>query len=338
MNTNVSISTKSSGGGGGKSIYLKQREKIGVEQNIHLLVDNKFLPDLKVLSPVEKKERLQLQKNLHIYKKRLESAIQKDKPKVIANNQKKIDEIQAKLDQPIRKGSEKRIIDMTVSLVNVEKLTEDQEEWFDDVAKKFYEEEFGDLHMVTMASHYDQSMPHTHGLMQLREHHESWEQYLLDKYDTNDASEAYSIIQHRWHSHLKSYDLELDDLKKGFRYVPLGQYKAYGNWHRKDIQTESEPLAALSDFDDEITERMKTLGEFSQEEFWEYAKAQEDEPDLTVKAFLEQKTDKSSSETEKTLKSHFQQFKTVRLKTRLSVDEEVTDGSKTKPSKGRRSR
>jgi len=329
MNGNVSISTKSSGGGA-KSIYLKQREKIGVEQNIHLLVDNKFLPDLKVLSPVEKKERVQLQKNLHIYKKRLASAIEKDKPKVIANNQKKIDEIQAKLDEPIRKGSEKRIIDMTVSLVNVEKLTEDQEEWFDDIAKKFYEQEFGDLHMVTMASHYDQSTPHTHGLMQLREHHESWEQYLLDKYDTNDASEAYSIIQHRWHSHLKSYDLELDDLKKGFRYVPLGQYKAYGNRYRKDTQvstgtspTKSEPLAALSDFDDEITERMKTLGELSQEEFWEYAKAQEDEPDLSVKAFLEQKTEKSSTETEKTLKSHSQQ------------DAEST---KTKPSKVRRNR
>ena len=332
MNGNVSISTKSSGGGGGKSIYLKQREKIGVEQNIHLLVDNKFLEDLKVLSPVEKKERVQLQKNLHIYKKRLESAIEKDKPKVIANNQKKIDEIQAKLDTPIRKGSEKRIIDMTVSLVNVEKLTEDQEEWFDDVVKKFYEKEFGDLHMVTMASHYDQSMPHTHGLMQLREHHESWEQYLLDKYDTSDASEAYSIIQHRWHSHLKSYDLELDDLKKGQRYVPIGQYKAYGNRYRKDIQTESEPLAAHSN---EMSYEER-IGALSTELLWEFHDAQLADTELTLEAFLEQKAGKSSSKTEKTLKSHSQQSEADTLETRLSVEEEVAESSKTKPSKVRR--
>jgi len=235
MNTNVSISTKSSGGGGGKSMYVKIREKQGVEARVNILVDNEFLPDLKVLSPVEKKERVQLQKNLHIYKKRLEVAIEKDKPKVIANNQKKIDEIQAKLDEPIRKGSEKRIIDMTVSLVNsmdAKEFTPEQQNFFDALAKKFYEEEFSDLHIVTIASHYDQNSPHTHGIMQLQPHHESWEQYLLDKYDTKDASEAYSIIQHRWHDYAESYNLEVDELKKGRLYVPIGQYKAYGNRHR----------------------------------------------------------------------------------------------------------
>jgi len=273
MNGNVSISTRSSGGAGGKSEYLKQREKIGVEQNIHLLVENNFLPDLKVLSPVEKKERVQLQKNLHIYKKRLEVAIEKDKPKVIANNQKKIDEIQAKLDEPIRKGSEKRIIDMTVSLVNVQKLTEEQEVWFDDVAKKFYEEEFSDLHMVTMASHYDQNSPHTHGLMQLYEHHESWEQYLLDKYDTEDASEAYSIIQHRWHSHLKSYNLDLNELKKGRRYVTIGQYKADGNKFKPKEQSFDEKYGDDLKVDEEhknlFEELANELEELNDNSFWD---------------------------------------------------------------------
>ena len=177
-------------------------------------------------------------------------------------------------------------------------------------------------------------MPHTHGLMQLREHHESWEQYLLDKYDTSDASEAYSIIQHRWHSHLKSYDLELDDLKKGQRYVPIGQYKAYGNRYRKDIQTESEPLAAHS-YEMSYEER---IGALSTELLWEFHDAQLADTELTLEAFLEKKTGKSSSETEKTLKSHSQQSEADTLETRLSVEEEVTESSKTKASKVRRRR
>ena len=331
--------------------YNRTRTKSGVKKQIKVIINNGFLDETR-LDDAGKKERLQLQKNLHIYKKRLEVAIEKNKPKVISNNQKKIDEIQAKLDEPFIKGNKKEVLSFTLSLVNENTKftkTENFQKAFDVIVKKFMQEEFGDLHTVSLATHYDQNSPHAHAILQVP-HGESWKNFLKEKYQVDDTREAYSIINHKFHDVINEYlpdDAKLNDLQprdERLAYIPIGKLKARTAkgekvWvGRQGVQTESEPLAAHSDFNEQTMEYMNTLGELSEEEFWEYAEAQEDEPDLTVKAFLEQKTDKSSSETEKTLKSHSQQSEADTLESRQSVEEKVAGSGKSKPSKTKKAR
>ena len=327
--------------------YNRTRTKSGVKKQIKVIINNGFLDETR-LDDAGKKERLQLQKNLHIYKKRLESAIEKDKPKVIANNQKKIDEIQAKLDEPFIKGNKKEVLSFTLSLVNENtKITKSKnfQKVFDVNVKKFMQEEFGDLHTVSLVTHYDQNSPHAHAILQVP-HGESWKNFLKEKYQVDDTREAYSIINHKFHDVINQDlpdDAKLNDLQprdERLAYIPIGKLKARTAkgekvWvGRQGVQTESEPLAAHSK-EMSYAERLDAL---PREVFWEFHDAQLEDTKLTLKAFLEKKTGKSSSETEKTLKSHSRQSQANKLETRQSVEEKVAGSSKSKPSKTRKNR
>lgn len=317
----------------GKDAYNRTRVKSGVTKQVRVIINNGFL-DEKRLDDGGKKERLQLQKNLHIYKKRLESAIEKDKPKVIANNQKKIDEIQAKLDKPFIKGNKKEILSFTISLVNENtKITKSKnfQKVFDANVKKFMQDEFGDLHTVSLATHYDQNSPHAHAILQVP-HGESWKHFLKEKYQVDDTREAYSIINHKFHDVINQHlpdDAKLNDLQprdERLAYIPIGKLKARtAKGEKVWVGRQGKEMS--------YEERLDAL---PREVFWEFHEAQLEDTELTLEAFLEKKTGKSSSETEKTLKTHSQQSEANKLETRQSVEEEVTESSKTKPSKVRR--
>jgi len=282
--------------------YNRTRTKSGVKRQIKVITNNGFLDENR-LDDAGKKERLQLQKNLHIYKKRLNLAIEKNKPKVIANNQKKIDEIQGKLDTPFIKSNKKEILSFTLSLVNENiKITKSKkfQDVFDANVKKFMKEEFGELHTVSLATHYDQNSPHAHAILQVP-HGESWKNFLKEKYQVDDTREAYSIINHKFH-----------DLING---------NLPDNAKLNDLQPRNKRLAYMS------IGKLKALTAKG-------VKAWVGRQGIGQNEVKDQNTDKSSLKEEKTLKSHSQQFKAVRRKTRLS-DEEST---KTKPSKRRRRR
>jgi division protein CdvB (Snf7/Vps24/ESCRT-III family) len=57
------------------------------------------MPPLETLSLEEKKEIKSLQTKISTYSKRLEKAIEENKPKSIATNQKNIEEAQKKLEK-----------------------------------------------------------------------------------------------------------------------------------------------------------------------------------------------------------------------------------------------
>jgi hypothetical protein len=312
--------------------YNRTRTKSGVTKQVRVIINNGFL-DEKRLDDGGKKERLQLQKNLHIYKKRLESAIEKDKPKVIANNQKKIDEIQAKLDEPFIKGNKKEILSFTISLVNEDtKITKSKnfQKVFDSNVKKFMQEEFGDLHTVSLATHYDQNSPHAHAILQVP-HGESWKNFLKEKYQVKDTREAYSIINHKFHDVINEHlpdDAKLNNLQprdERLAYIPIGKLKARTAkgekvWvGRQGVQTESEPLAEHSN-EMSYEERLDAL---PTELLWEFYDAQLEDTELILEAFLEKKRGKSLSVTEKTLKSHFK---------------DDLESTESKPSKTRKNR
>lgn len=233
MNTNVRILTHQSGGKvGAKNAYIKGRQKGDDPSKIDVLIDNGFL-DEKRLSDDAKKERKSLQKKLSVYRKRLEKAIEEQKPKVIANNQKRIEEIQRKLDQPFVKSNKKEILDMTFILTNAGKQWQNNEafrESYNRYIEAFIKREFGDLHIVTVASHYDQASPHTHALLQVP-NDTSWSKYLREKYQVEDTRDAYRAIQAKFHDSIEqALNRPLDPLQSGRRYVGLGEFKEKGNF------------------------------------------------------------------------------------------------------------
>ena len=317
MNTIVQIITRTLGAStGAKNKYITDRQKSGTTQDIIVIVDNGFDTSKARLSEPQKKERVQLQKDLHIYKKRVEVATEKGKTKVAKNNQIKVDKIDKKLAKPFTKDNEKEVIDITLSLTNYIKakdMSENGKDAFNKMVHDFIKSEFADFHIATIASHFDQKSPHTHALIQTQD--QTWSDFCREKYGVENTREAYRQINHRWHDHVTKYlpeDMELDTLKKGRKYVSFMEYREHGNYWRKrdeviDDTTESEPLAALSDFSDETNDYMATLQKLSQEEFWEYNEALQGNAELTVNEFLREKTDKSSPEEEKELKSHSQQ-------------------------------
>jgi hypothetical protein len=236
MNSNVRILTHQSGGKvGAKNAYIKGRQKGDDPSKIDVLIDNGFL-DEKRLSDDAKKERKSLQKKLPVYRKRLESAIEEQKPKVIANSQKKIVEIQAKLNQPFVKSNKKEIIDMTFILTNAGKQWQSHKPFrksFNRYIEAYIKREFEDLHIVTVASHFDQASPHTHALLQVP-NDTSWSKYLREKYQVEDTRDAYRAIQAKFHDSIEqALNRPLDPLQSGRRYVGLGEYKAKGNFEVK---------------------------------------------------------------------------------------------------------
>ena len=251
MNTNVRILTHQSGGKvGAKNAYIKGRQKGDDPSKIDVLIDNGFL-DEKRLSDDAKKERKSLQKKLSVYRKRLEKAIEEQKPKVIASNQKKIEEIQRKLDQPFVKSNKKEILDMTFILTNVGKQWQNNEafrESYNRYIEAFIKREFGDLHIVTVASHYDQASPHTHALLQVP-NDTSWSKYLREKYQVEDTRDAYRAIQAKFHDSIEqALNRPLDPLQSGRRYVGLGEFKEKGNFEvRLKEQSGSTKTAKKAD-------------------------------------------------------------------------------------------
>ena len=315
MNTIVRIITMTTGDTASSTDkYNRTRTKSGVKRQIKVIINNGFLDENR-LDDAGKKERLQLQKNLHIYKKRLEVAIEKDKPKVIANNQKKIDEIQAKLDEPFIKSNKKEVLSFTLSLVNENtKITKSKnfQDIFDANVKKFMQDEFGDLHTVSLATHYDQNSPHAHAILQVP-HGESWKNFLKEKYQVDDTREAYSIINHKFHDVINQHlpdNAKLDDLQprdERLAYMSIGKLKALTakgvkvwvgkqgigqNEPEEEITAESTPKAEkelkshsqqdktdglesrLSDeFSESTEEYIQSLAKLSTEELWELHQA-----------------------------------------------------------------
>jgi hypothetical protein len=334
MNTNVRIVTHSSNGkAGGKNNYIKGRDKGHGTDEIHVLIDNGFSGDRVRLTAEQKKERRQMQKNLSIYKKRMSQAQDKGKDHIAEKNRKKIEEIQAKLDQPFVKDHEKEIIDLTLTLVNgkqAKDLTPEHKEAYNKIVKEFVAKEFKDLHTVTLATHYDQRSPHAHILMQCTGL--AWSSYLRDRYGVEDTRDAYSQIQHDFHDFVESrIKGKLDELKQGQQYVGLGEFKKHGNYevrgkeplesadiapskvsppHHLEEMDQVMPLAAP---DQQVNEEKiySTIEELIADnqhlDYWELNKLADKWLKMEENKLETEKEGNDSSEEEKTLKIDSQQ-------------------------------
>jgi len=242
VNTNVKIKTLSNSQVLAKQQYIFSRLKSG-KKDISIIVDNHINTQFE-LSAEQKKERIQLQKNLHIYAKRLEKAIQENKEKSILTNQKKVDETKkalAKTDSRANKTSKKKFIEITLSLTNAENWkTRLDKKYFEKITQDFVTSTFSDLNISSIAAHYDQSSPHLHILIDVGEN-ETWSNFCRTKYKVANTREAYSKINNSYHDYIKNY-LNLDEMQKGIQYCSLKKLKSRTDptWLFNNIQTRKD--------------------------------------------------------------------------------------------------
>lgn len=223
------------------------------EANIEVLVNNSTFretpkKEIKKLDADEKKERVQLQKNLHIYKKRLSKAIEENKQKSIQTNQNKINEIEFKLNQrETRKHREKKeFVELKFTLPGIRTNDKNFNRLFSEVQTKYINKYFGDLKLITNAIHLDQHSLHSHAIFRLPDN-VSLNDYLgkkfniekinNNKYYTYEQREKiYQQQAREWHSFAKKHlEIDFKDLKYGERYVPINKYKEMTEFNqRKD--------------------------------------------------------------------------------------------------------
>lgn len=242
LNTSVKIKTFSNSQILAKQQYITSRKKFG-ENEISIIFDNNINVQIE-LSAEQKKERLQLQKNLHIYKKRYEEAREKNKEKSMITNLLKIDDINNQLSKTSSRANrtnKKEFVEFTLSLTNFDnwKNKLDRQK-FEKIVNDFMNEKFKDIEKVSGAAHYDQHSPHIHFLFKM-DYITSWSEYLREKYQVKDTREAYSRINHEFHSYM-NMQFELNQMQKGNKYASLKEYKNYGNRHRRNIGNKGNKL------------------------------------------------------------------------------------------------
>lgn len=237
MNTAVKIKSCSRASASGKNSYNLERQK-NQEKDILVLEENE-MPPLETLSLEEKKEIKSLQTKISTYSKRLEKAIEENKPKSIATNQKNIEEAQKKLEKFEKRPDqrEKKFTEFTIALTN-----SDQQSYEKDWSKQsleYVKKRFPDLQIISAVEHRDQHSPHMHILLYSKD--EPITQVLARSTGQKDTSresmkEAYSTIAHDFHSFANKNIAvkELETLQKGRNYVSLGQYKAKGNYEAQN--------------------------------------------------------------------------------------------------------
>lgn len=237
MNTAVKIKSCSRASAGSTNGYILERQK-NQEKDILVLEKNE-MPPLETLSLEEKKEIKSLQTKISTYTKRLDKAIEENKPKSIATNQKNIEEAQKKLEKFEKRPDqrEKKFTEFTIALTN-----SDQESYKKEWSKEsleYVKKRFPDLQIISAVEHRDQHSPHMHILLYSKD--EPITQVLARSTGQKDTSresmkEAYSTIAHDFHSFANKNiaTKELDTLQKGRNYVSLGQFKEKGNYEAQN--------------------------------------------------------------------------------------------------------
>ncbi len=242
MNTSVKIKTFSNSQILAKQQYITSRKKYG-ENEISIIFNNNINVQIE-LSTEQKKERLQLQKNLHIYKKRYKEAREKNKEKSMITNLLKIDDINNQLSKTSSRANrtnKKEFVEFTLSLTNFDswKSKLDRQK-FEKIVNDFMNEKFKDIEKVSGAAHYDQHSPHVHFLLRMN-YVTSWSEYCREKYQVKDTREAYSRINHEFHQYMNlHFDLNL--MQKNRKYTSLKEYKKYGNRYRRNTSNKGNQL------------------------------------------------------------------------------------------------
>lgn len=233
MNTAVKIKSCSRASASGKNEYNLERQK-NQEKDILVLEKNE-MPPLETLSLEDKKEIKSLQTKISTYSKRLEKAIEENKPKSILTNQKNIEEAQKKLESFGKRPDkrEKKFTEFTIALTNSEGKNYAQD--WSAQSLEYVKKTFPDLQIISAVEHKDQHSPHMHVLVYSKD--EPITQVLARSTGQKDTSresmkEAYSTIAHNFHSFANKNiaTKELETLQKGRNYVSLGQFKAKGNY------------------------------------------------------------------------------------------------------------
>jgi len=242
LNTSVKIKTFSNSQILAKQQYITSRKKFG-ENEISIIFNNQINVQVE-LSQEQKKERLQLQKNLHIYKKRYEEARAKNKEKSMITNLLKIDDINNQLSKTSSRANrtnKKEFVEFTLSLTNFDdwKNKLDRQK-FEKTVNDFMNETFKELKKLSAVAHYDQHSPHVHFLLRMN-YVTSWSEYCREKYQVKDTREAYSRINHEFHNYM-NLQFELNQMQKNRKYTSLKEYKRYGNRYRRNTSNKGNQL------------------------------------------------------------------------------------------------
>jgi len=242
LNTSVKIKTFSNSQILAKQQYITSRKKFG-ENEISIIFNNNINVQIE-LSAEQKKERSQLQKNLHIYKKRYKEAREKNKEKSMITNLLKIDDINNQLSKTSSRANrtnKKEFVEFTLSLTNFDswKNKLDRQK-FEKIVNDFMNEKFKEIEKVSAAAHYDQHSPHVHFLLRMN-YITSWSEFCREKYQVKDTREAYSRINHEFHNYM-NMQFELNQMQKNRKYTSLKEYKKYGNRYRRNTSNEGNQL------------------------------------------------------------------------------------------------
>lgn len=237
MNTIVKIKSCTRASASGKNLYNLTRQK-NKKRDI-LVLENNEMPVAKNLSKDEKKEIHAFQKIISKCEKRLAEAIEKNKPKSIATNEKNIKEAQEKLGRYQGRGDEreKHFVELTIALTN--SYPEDVAGEWASKSLEFIKKKFPKLKVISAVEHRDQHSPHMHIL--LHSENEPITNVLAETMGQKDTSresmkQAYGLIAHDFHSFADEEIAhnELESLNKGRKYVSLGQFKQKGNFEAKE--------------------------------------------------------------------------------------------------------
>jgi len=239
MNTAIRIRNCNKLSAQGKHNYNVSRIKNEQSKNkIKILEDNGF-PDTKALTKEQREYKRKLQRKLSSYKRRLKTAIKNGKDDTIATAKRNIEKIEKELKE-LEQGEGAKVkyySEFIISLTNAHEYRKmlENDNWSSKVLE-YLKNKYPDLNIISAVEHRDQYSPHMHVL--LHSPGKPIRQYLSEVNGEKDLSKeamqkAYSKMAHDLHDFVQEKvvpELKLSSLKKGRKYVSLGEFKERGNY------------------------------------------------------------------------------------------------------------